>query len=100
MKYVLDRFSFYVLLTKLTTVLHCILLCDVIMNGPVQLAGFALSLVALICTISATFMPEWRRNDPKNEIIESVIRHQGRWCSDQSHPLVTNQPGHTSEINR
>lgn len=43
MKYVLDRFSFYVLLTKLTTVLHCILLCDVIMNGPVQLAGFALS---------------------------------------------------------
>jgi len=49
------------------------------MNGPVQLAGFALSLIALICTMAATFMPEWRRNDPKSEIIESVIRHQGIW---------------------
>jgi len=48
------------------------------MNGPVQLAGFALSVIALALTMAATFMPEWRRNDPKKEIIESVIRHQGK----------------------
>ena len=48
------------------------------MNGPVQLVGLAMSIIALALTMAATFMPEWRRNDPKDEIIESVIRHQGK----------------------
>merc|ERR1712135_208195 len=49
------------------------------MNGPVQLVGLAMSIIALALTMASTFMPEWRRNDPKDEIIESVIRHQGIW---------------------
>ena len=49
------------------------------MNPPLQLAGFALSLISLVLTFIAVFLPEWRRNDPKVEIIESVVRHQGMW---------------------
>lgn len=49
------------------------------MNGTLQLAGFGLSCIAAILTFVAVFLPEWRRNDPKVEIIESVVRHQGIW---------------------
>lgn len=58
------------------------------MNGPVQLAGFAICLLSAILATIATFAPEWRRNDPKSEIIESVIRHQGKMFDSVSNIYI------------
>uniref|UniRef100_H2Z166 Claudin n=1 Tax=Ciona savignyi TaxID=51511 RepID=H2Z166_CIOSA len=55
-------------------------------NSSLQVIGMVLSTIALLCTTLAVILPEWRRNDPKGEVIEAVIRHQGIWlrCTSYS----------------
>lgn len=55
-------------------------------NGVLQLIGFTLSTVGFLCTLITTFLPEWRRNDPAGEVLESIIRHQGIWVRCISYP--------------
>lgn len=47
------------------------------MNGALQVIGFILNAVGYICVILTTALPEWRRNDPSGEVLETIIRHQG-----------------------
>lgn len=56
------------------------------MNGALQVIGFILNTVGYICVILATALPEWRRNDPSGEVLESIIRHQGIWVRCISYP--------------
>ena len=46
-------------------------------NSTVQIFGLLLGLASGFCTILAVLLPEWRRNDPGNDILEAIIRHQG-----------------------
>lgn len=47
-------------------------------NSVVQIVGLVLSLIGAFCTVTSVILPEWRRNDVSNDIIEAVIRHQGK----------------------
>jgi len=50
------------------------------MNGALQTGGFALALLGFIVSLIAIFLPEWRVNDPRGEIIEVIFLHQGLWA--------------------
>jgi len=50
------------------------------MNGALQVSGFALSLLAFVLSCVAIFLPEWRVNDPRGEIVEAIFLHQGLWA--------------------
>ncbi|XP_039269113.1 claudin-7-like [Styela clava] len=56
------------------------------MNGILQLIGFIMNSVGLICVLVTTFVPEWRRNDPAGEVLESIVRHQGIWVRCIAYP--------------
>nr|XP_002120514.1 claudin-1 [Ciona intestinalis] len=55
-------------------------------NSSLQAVGLVLSVIAAVCTTLAVILPEWRKNDPKGEVIEAVVRHQGIWlrCTSYS----------------
>lgn len=46
-------------------------------NGSIQLIGLLIACTGGLCTVIATFLPEWRRNDPSGEVLEAIVRHQG-----------------------
>ena len=47
-------------------------------SNALQVIGLVLGVLAAICTTVAVMLPEWRRNDYSGEVIEAVMRHQGK----------------------
>lgn len=58
-------------------------------NGVIQGAGLVFGAIGGILMIAAIMMPNWRQNDPSNNVIESIQTHQGLWSSCVS--LTTGQ---------
>jgi len=58
-------------------------------NGVIQGAGLVFGALGGILMIAAVLMPNWRQNDPSNDLIESIQTHQGLWSSCVS--LTTGQ---------
>ncbi|XP_039253784.1 claudin-7-like [Styela clava] len=58
-------------------------------NGTLQLIGVLIACAGGLCTMVSTFLPDWRKNDPSGEVLESIIRHQGIWIRCISYPTGT-----------
>lgn len=58
-------------------------------NGSIQLIGLLIACTGGLCTVIATFLPEWKRNDPTGEVLEAIVRHQGIWIKCISYPTGT-----------
>lgn len=55
-------------------------------SGMLQVAGFLISLLALVLDIIACADRQWRKNNPSKEVIETLIRSTGLWerCTFQA----------------
>jgi len=50
------------------------------LNGAIQTGGFVLGLLGFILNAVAIFLPDWKANDKRLEIIEAIFKHQGLWA--------------------
>ncbi|CAK8675126.1 claudin-1-like [Clavelina lepadiformis] len=55
-------------------------------NSMLQVVGLILGIIGFICIMVTTFVPEWRRNDPTNEVIELIVRREGIWSRCIAYP--------------
>ncbi|CAK8692963.1 claudin-1-like [Clavelina lepadiformis] len=60
-------------------------------NGCLQVTGFFLGMLGLITSAVTCFLPNWRKSDVQDEVIELQFRTTGLWvkCSFQNTGLYT-----------